>query len=82
MCLKMRSGRNWGRLGMTSNWETVKAEDFCYTVTDGTHDSPKAKENGHYLITSKHLTSYSIDFSSAKKNQRRRLSESYYEKPC
>lgn len=60
---------------MTSNWETVKAEDFCYTVTDGTHDSPKAKENGHYLITSKHLTSYSIDFSSAKK-----ISEEDYQK--
>lgn len=60
---------------MTSNWETVKAEDYCFTVTDGTHDSPKAKENGHYLITSKHLAPYSIDFSSAKK-----ISEEDYQK--
>ena len=52
---------------MKSNWEIVKAEDFCFTVTDGTHDSPKAKENGHYLITSKHLAPYNIDFSTAKK---------------
>lgn len=60
---------------MTSNWEIVKAEDFCFTVTDGTHDSPKAKENGHYLITSKHLAPYNIDFSSAKK-----ISEEDYQK--
>ena len=52
---------------MKSNWETIKAEDFCFTVTDGTHDSPKAKEDGHYLITSKHLAPYNIDFSSAKR---------------
>ena len=60
---------------MMSNWEIVKAEDFCFTVTDGTHDSPKAKENGHYLITSKHLAPYNIDFSSAKK-----ISEEDYQK--
>ena len=60
---------------MISNWEIVKAEDFCFTVTDGTHDSPKAKENGHYLITSKHLAPYNIDFSSAKK-----ISEEDYQK--
>ena len=52
---------------MKSNCETIKAEDFCFTVTDGTHDSPKAKEDGHYLITSKHLAPYNIDFSSAKR---------------
>lgn len=60
---------------MTSNWEIFKANDFCFTVTDGTHDSPKAKENGHYLITSKHLAPYNIDFSSAKK-----ISEEDYQK--
>lgn len=60
---------------MTSNWEIVKAGNFCYNVTDGTHDSPKAKENGHYLITSKHLAPYAIDFSSAK-----RISEEDYQK--
>ena len=52
---------------MKSNCETIKAEDFCFTVTDGTHDSPKAKEDGYYLITSKHLAPYNIDFSSAKR---------------
>ena len=52
---------------MKCEWKTVKAEDFCHYVTDGTHDSPKAKESGHYLITSKHLSSQSIDFATANK---------------
>ena len=60
---------------MKSEWEAITAKEFCYTVTDGTHDSPKAKENGHYLITSKHLSPYNIDFSSAKK-----ISEEDYQK--
>jgi len=47
-------------------WIIQKAEEFCEGVTDGTHDSPKAVEYGRYLITSKHLGEYEIDFSSAK----------------
>lgn len=60
---------------MRCEWKSIRAKDFCYIVTDGTHDSPKATENGHYLITSKHLTPYTIDFSSAKK-----ISEEDYQK--
>ncbi|MCI2126055.1 MAG: restriction endonuclease subunit S [Prevotella sp.] len=57
-------------------WKEYKANDFCLKVTDGTHDSPKPKANGkHYLITSKHLKSGSIDFSSAYK-----ISEEDYQK--
>ena len=41
------------------------ALEFCLNVTDGTHDSPKPKSVGHYLITSKHLQNNTIDFSSA-----------------
>ena len=48
------------------DWKIQKAEDFCVGVTDGTHDSPKAVGSGRYLITSKHLGEYEIDFSSAK----------------
>ena len=44
---------------------TVTALDYCKFVTDGTHDSPKAKENGFKLITSKHLKRYEIDFDNA-----------------
>ena len=51
---------------MTS-WKTYRAEDYCLTVTDGTHDSPKPQVEGRYLITSKHLKPSGIDFSYANK---------------
>ena len=44
---------------------SLPAQEYCSFVTDGTHDSPKAKESGYRLITSKHLRRYSIDFESA-----------------
>lgn len=34
-------------------------------VRDGTHDSPKAVENGFPLVTSKHLLPYGVDLSTA-----------------
>lgn len=46
-------------------WETVRADQFCFSVTDGTHDSPKPKSEGRKLITSKHLKGHYIDFRSA-----------------
>jgi len=36
-----------------------------FEIKDGTHDSPKQKGFGKKLITSKHLSEYSIDFNSA-----------------
>lgn len=45
--------------------KTMTALDYCKFVTDGTHDSPKAKDDGFKLITSKHLKRYEIDFESA-----------------
>ena len=51
---------------MMANAKRIEAQEFCAFVTDGTHDSPKAKDSGRYLITSKHLGRYGIDFSSAK----------------
>lgn len=44
---------------------TTTALDYCEFVTDGTHDSPKTKDEGFKLITSKHLKRYEIDFNSA-----------------
>lgn len=46
-------------------FKTMTALDYCKFVTDGTHDSPKAKDDGFKLITSKHLKRYEIDFDSA-----------------
>jgi type I restriction enzyme S subunit len=50
-----------------SGWKTVKAGEYCFNVTDGTHDSPKRVENGKYLITTTHLNQNGLDFSSAYK---------------
>lgn len=47
------------------DWDIVTASVFCLKVTDGTHDSPKKKNEGKYLITSRHIKGSSIDFDNA-----------------
>lgn len=47
------------------DWGISKAEEYCERVTDGTHDSPKQKESGKPLITSRHLKGDSLDFENA-----------------
>jgi type I restriction enzyme S subunit len=44
-------------------WTWVKAIDVC-DVRDGTHDSPKYKEKGYPLITSKNLKNGVLDFTN------------------
>lgn len=44
--------------------QTVLLGDIC-DVRDGTHDSPKPKDKGHPLVTSKHIKNNKIDFSTA-----------------
>ncbi|CAG0983247.1 hypothetical protein MTYP_01877 [Methylophilaceae bacterium] len=46
-------------------WAEIPAKDFCSSVRDGTHDSPKPVENGQYLITSRHIVDGRIDLSKA-----------------
>lgn len=46
-------------------WLEIPAKDFCSSVRDGTHDSPKPVENGRYLITSRHIIGGRIDLSKA-----------------
>ena len=45
----------------------VTAEEFCYRVTDGTHDSPGICNQGERfpLITSRHLNNQKLDISRA-----------------
>lgn len=45
------------------NWETMKLDDFCVRVTDGTHDSPKRTHDGYRLVTSKNLKSGRLDLT-------------------
>ena len=53
-------------------WLEVPAENFCESVRDGTHDSPKPVEEGRYLITSRHIIGDRVDLSNAY-----RISEAY-----
>lgn len=46
-------------------WTEVTANNFCASVRDGTHDSPKPVEKGRYLITSRHIIGGKIDLSNA-----------------
>jgi len=43
----------------------LKAEEYCDSVRDGTHDSPKQTKEGYKLITSKHIKENEIDLESA-----------------
>ena len=47
------------------DWLETPAEEFCESVRDGTHNSPKPDEDGRYLITSRHIIGDRIDLSNA-----------------
>ena len=71
----MKSERNWGRLGMKSNWMTTTINDVCSLVTDGAHNSPKSVEKGRHMASVKDFTEFGFDFSNC-----RRISEEDYER--
>jgi type I restriction enzyme S subunit len=48
-----------------SEWKVLTAEDFCDSVRDGTHDTPKQVECGYKLVTAKHISNGQIDLSDA-----------------
>ncbi|MDG6284724.1 restriction endonuclease subunit S [Glaesserella parasuis] len=43
----------------------IRAEDYCISVKDGTHNSPKKTENGVRLVTSKNIIGGNLDLSTA-----------------
>ena len=45
--------------------EWIKAEEYCVSVFDGTHDTPKVTETGYKLVTSKNILSNTLDIKSA-----------------
>ena len=47
------------------DWLEAPAEEFCESVRDGTHDSPKPVEDGRYLITSRHIIGDRVDLTNA-----------------
>lgn len=50
---------------MSNNLNFIIADKVYSKITDGTHDSPKQREVGKPLITSKHIKGRNIDFESA-----------------
>lgn len=46
-------------------YEYIRAEDYCESVRDGTHDTPKPVENGYKLVTGKHIRDGRIDPTEA-----------------
>lgn len=46
-------------------WEFVRADQYCNSVRDGTHDTPKPTETGYKLVTGKHIKAGQIDASTA-----------------
>ena len=46
-------------------WTYIRAEEFCESVRDGTHDTPKPVENGYKLVTGKHIHDGIIDPTDA-----------------
>ncbi|EHK90655.1 restriction endonuclease subunit S [Aggregatibacter actinomycetemcomitans] len=47
------------------NFLTIKANNYCYSVFDGTHATPKPCQYGYKLITSKNITSDGINIDDA-----------------
>ncbi|MCI7454275.1 MAG: restriction endonuclease subunit S [Spirochaetales bacterium] len=47
------------------SWEIMRADEFCDSVRDGTHDTPKQTEVGYKLVTGKHIKNSQIDTSDA-----------------
>jgi len=51
--------------GVAGGWRSITAQDFCASVRDGTHDSPKPVENGRFLVTSRHIIGGHLDLGNA-----------------
>lgn len=51
------------KIDIDPDWEMVELNSIC-DVRDGTHDSPKYKEEGYPLITSKNIKNGVIDFEN------------------
>ena len=46
-------------------WVTKRLDEFCTSVADGTHDSPKPAHTGYPLITSKNLRGGRLDLTDS-----------------
>jgi type I restriction enzyme, S subunit len=51
--------------GLPEGFEEKSLSDLVSKITDGTHDSPKPKDKGFYLVTGKNINNGFLDFSNA-----------------
>lgn len=56
--------RQWFVEEADEGWEEGKITDL-FEIKDGTHDSPSQTEFGKYLLTSRHILDYKLDFDNA-----------------
>jgi len=53
---------------MSSEWHSLPASEFCESVRDGTHDSPKeVPSGGRNLVTSRHIKGGVLDLEKSYK---------------
>ena len=49
-----------------SDWDLILAKDYCESVRDGTHDTPKpVEQGGKPLVTSRHIKNGRVDLECA-----------------
>lgn len=63
---KMKQGMMEDLLKPKEGWKMVRLGEVCERITDGSHDSPKAIEDGHYMPSVKDMSYNRFDFSSCK----------------
>lgn len=51
--------------GLPEGFDEKSLSDLVSKITDGTHDSPKPKDKGFYLVTGKNINNGFLDFSNA-----------------
>ena len=47
------------------SWTSIPAKEYCDSVRDGTHDTPKPTDDGYKLVTGKHIKNGCIDSTDA-----------------
>jgi type I restriction enzyme S subunit len=50
-----------------SSWPTVRLDDACSLITDGTHQTPTYAEDGFVFLSSKNVVSGKIDWENVKR---------------
>ena len=63
---QMKQGMMEDLLKPKEGWKMVKLGEVCERITDGSHDSPKAIEDGYYMPSVKDMSYNCFDFSSCK----------------